>query len=271
MADLIVIAFTLSTAYALLASGSGSRWAALLAALTGLACVLSLTRALYVGLMVGAVLAAGIWIFRNGSQGRRLRHRLALVATGLALAVVVGLAVFPKGAEPGPVRTVGERITSGATILTQSGSSPKNNTFAYREDIGDNMLRYLGDRWPFGFGFVPPATRYVVDLPAGSIRNTDVGLLNGVMTVGVSGVVLLYAPILLMLGMLLKRVAGPLTRWSFVWLGLLTWGVTLLVSSITLVTLFSTTGLAMVALALGYAGQAMLLSDREAAAPAPVA
>jgi O-Antigen ligase len=260
MSDLVVVTFTLSLAYALIEAGPRRRWATLLAMLTGLAAVLALTRALYIGMTIGLIAAVGIWILRSGVSGQRLRRRLALTVAGLGVITVIALGVFPQ-IESGPVGTVGDRVGSSVTALTQNVSTETGNTFTYRKRLSSEMLRYLGGRWALGLGFVPPSTRYVAGLPAGTIRNPDVGLLNGVMTMGVLGTILLYVPLFLLLGMLFQRSAERLGPWSFVWFGLVFWGVSVLVGSITLITLYSRTGLALTALILGYAGQAMLFSE----------
>jgi hypothetical protein len=259
MADLVLVTFMLSLAYALLETGPGRRWAVLLAVLTGLGCALSLTRALYIGILVGVAAAVCVWVLRGGVLGQRVRRRLALTAACLGITATLALMLFPQVGESGPVSTIGGRVESGVSALAQSGSTTTgNNTFIYRGQLSNRMLAYLGDQWPLGLGFVPPSTHYVVGLPGGTIRNPDVGILNGVMTMGVLGTILLYVPLLMMLLMLLKRSDERQASLNFVWFGLVAWSVCVMVSSATLITLYSTTGLTITGLVLGYAGRAML-------------
>lgn len=118
------------------------------------------------------------------------------------------------------------------------------------------MANYLDGRWLFGVGFVPPSARYVPDLPNGSIRNGDFGAINGVMTMGFVGTTLLYGPLLLMLGMWVIG-GGRQSAAAAVAFGLVLWGTAVLASSPTSGPLFTISGVALVALVLGYAGYAM--------------
>jgi hypothetical protein len=85
-------------------------------------------------------------------------------------------------------------------------------------------------------------------LPEGSIQDADVGVLNAVMTMGVVGAALVCIPVVLTLASCLRRSSG---QWDgqYAWLryGGAVWIVATLVSSVTLVTLFSTSGLALTA------------------------
>jgi hypothetical protein len=103
-----------------------------------------------------------------------------------------------------------------------------------------------------GLGFLDPTYVYFVGLPSGSIRNPDVGLLNITATMGIIGTVWYYLAIVgITLGLVVR--ARSLRSSPFGWLGLgvLAWCVTTLVSSITLVTLFSPTGVVPAAAMLG--------------------
>jgi len=259
MTDLVVVVFAVSLAYALLKSGRGRNWAILLASLTGFASALSLTRALYFGLILGIAIGVCVWALRGSESGQRLRRRLATTMGTIAVLGVLLLVAFPGLTRSGPVSVFGERIETGVTALTTGRTANTVNTVTYRENLSETMLRYLGDRWPLGLGFVPPSARYVPSLPLGTIRNPDVGLLNSVMTIGVLGTLLLYAPIIFLLILLFLRSAAATSAWQDLWLGLMIWGIAVLAGSLTLLTLFSRTGLLLTAVVLGVAGQAMLL------------
>ena len=116
-----------------------------------------------------------------------------------------------------------------------------------REAVTKTMKAYLGERWPGGLGFVPPATHYFEGLPGGSIRDSDLGVLNAVMTMGVIGAALIYLPVISMLIDCLRR--RPLRQageYSWLRYGGAIWIVATLVSSVTLTTLFSTSGVVLV-------------------------
>ena len=56
------------------------------------------------------------------------------------------------------------------------------------------MLGVPGQKWPVGLGFLHPAARYVPASPEGSIRNSDTGVFNALMTMGIVGVSLSTRP-----------------------------------------------------------------------------
>ena len=72
----------------------------------------------------------------------------------------------------------------------------RSGTFGYRYNVQSKMLDVVGSRWPVGVGFWHPDDRFVSGLPSGSIRNGDVGVLNGITTIGAVGTLLLYLPVL---------------------------------------------------------------------------
>ena len=264
MIDLVVVVFAVSLAYALIETGRGRNWALLLALLTGFASALSLTRALYFGLLVGIAIGVCVWALRGSESGQRLRRRLATTMGTLAVLGVLSLVAFPGLTKSGPVSVFGERIQSGVSALTTGRTATTANTVTYRVKLSEAMLRYLGDRWPLGVGFVPPSVHYVPSLPSGTIRNPDVGLLNGVMTIGVLGTILLYAPVVFLLTILFARSAEPSARWQHLWLGLMIWGATVLASSVTLGVLFSRTGLVLTSVVLGSAAQSLSFNNDSA-------
>lgn len=266
--DLIVVGFCLSLNDALLGSGRRRRWTGLLAALTGLACALFLTRALYVGLAIGLAVALGLWLIRSDRPSDLLRRRLAVGVTASVVGLLVVLAAWPAALRSGPAASVSARIDAGVANLS-GGRSVGENTLGVREDVADHMLGYLGDRWPTGVGFAPPSALYVVDLPNGSIRDSDVGVLNGVMTMGALGTVLLYVPMLLMLLLAFRQVLSRTLQPRVLVFGLLAWGVTVVASSVTLGALYSFGGLTVVALTLGLACHVLDTAGRGQAGSPP--
>jgi hypothetical protein len=253
MADLITFTFALALALALVAHGRKMLLAICGAAVTGVAIVLALTRAEYFGLVAGLFGAVLIAVTRvSPSVASQLRSRSFRVLAG---GVVVGLLTalfFPQLFHGGSVQAVITRATSGLSAVT-GGSQPTGaNTFVYRQGVDHALLAVLGGRWPIGLGFLHPNTIYLVNAPSGTIRNADTGVLNSMMTMGLVGTILLYVP--------LGYVAVVTCRsWRFqrgdapngLRLGVLIWLIATLVASITLITLFSITGLTMTAVMLG--------------------
>jgi L-asparagine transporter-like permease len=111
------------------------------------------------------------------------------------------------------------------------------------------MEHVIGDQWPIGLGFWHPQYRYVADLPDGSIRNADLGISNILMTMGVVGALLLYAPLLFAF-VALQRArtqhrSHPRDEWMVY--GLATWLLIAILASATMSTLFTVNGLVLAA------------------------
>jgi hypothetical protein len=245
MTDLVGVGLALSATAALVARQRVVRLLATpITLLLVVSVVVQLTRARWIGLVAGFLIVS-IWLMINDKEriASILRRRLALVVCmfgGLGLIVVL--------AAPGSVSggTVIDRFASLITDLQTGGG-----TVAVRESVTRMMTALLGGKWPFGLGFVPPSTHYFPGLPDGSIRDSDLGVLNAVMTMGVLGAALVYLPVLLALVNCLRRSSMQWTaRYSWLRYGGAVWIVATLVSSVTLVTLFSTSGLALTAVVL---------------------
>ena len=110
-------------------------------------------------------------------------------------------------------------------------------TVSYRLHVARLELEVLGDNWVAGVGFLNPAYHWVPGLPEGSIRNSDLGPLSLLMTMGLIGLFLAYMPPVAGLFYLLRR------RRSFVQYGGAMYLGAALVASITLETISSKTGL----------------------------
>lgn len=212
-----------------------------LLAVVGTAVALQFTRAFYASFALAFVLVTGLWAIRNGPVARRLRRATAVGAAALT-ATVATLVLTGAGIDrESPPGLVAERTVSGVTQVQQG-----SGTFGQRQAIYESMLRVLGPRWPVGLGFVPPDRHYVAGLPEGSVRNSDVGLLNALMTMGVIGLGLLFAPVVG--GVVLTvRSASMTLRDHWLVFGASLFLLTTLVSSPTLITLFSVPGLVLTA------------------------
>jgi len=255
MNDLVVTVAVFSIAFlATTRRGRATPWIAVVAALTSLAFLLQLTRAAYLSVALGIVIAVVVASTRGADVRRVLIQRLTVVllAGGIFFFAATGL-----GSTSIPSQIVGERISAGVgEIAVTSG------TFGYRVRVYKQMFAVLGSDWPIGLGFLNPKDRYFLSLPGGTIRDGDVGLMNAVMTMGVIGLALLFALPVSVARWVAKTPDGRPT-WMMV--GLFGWLVVLVAGSPTLVTLFSATGILSTALALSLCGVARSarIQDRE--------
>jgi hypothetical protein len=240
MTDLVTACLAASISACLLARQRKLRLVAFpIALLLTVSTVLQLTRARWIGIVLALLLISLWFIFNDNARiSAILRRRLGVMAgTLVAIGMIVALAA------PGVLSggTVGHRLSSVVTEFQSGGG-----TVAIRESVTKKMTAYLGDKWPAGFGFVPPTTHYFEGLPEGSIRDSDVGVLNAVMTMGAIGATLIYLPLLWMLIACLRRTPRErVAPYGWLRLGGAIWILSTLISSVTLVTLFSAAGLAM--------------------------
>jgi hypothetical protein len=240
MTDLVTAGLAVSVAASLLAQKRRTRLiAAPVALLLTTSTILQLTRARWIGLVV-ALLLVGLWLTLNrDALARAVRRRLMLATGTIGLAGAIALLATPALSKG----TIIHRLSSVVTTLQTGGG-----TVAIRESVTSRMTAYLGEHWVSGLGFVSPTSHYFFGLPLGSIRDSDLGVLNSVMTMGVVGTTLVYLPVFLVLICLLAR-APRQTQLQYGWLryaGVI-WIVTTLLSSVTLITLFSPSGLALTA------------------------
>jgi hypothetical protein len=203
--SLALLALPFGVGAALLAT---TRWVRLTGALVSALCIgalaAALTRAFYVGAIVALVVPTVIWIFWSGSD-LRLKQRVALSTGIVAAACALLIWINPPFLASSTFSVAASRLESIPAALVSKNVDA--STVAYRESETAILERYLGSRWPVGLGFLDPRDRYFVGLPSwdgGSIHDTDVGVLNTVMTMGVLGSILQSIPIF-MLGWLLIR------------------------------------------------------------------
>jgi hypothetical protein len=196
-----------------------------------------LTRARWIGLTIGFLLVtAFVMASRNTDLAGRLRRRVgALLGVGAA-AVGVALLLAPS--------LIANNALLGRLVSTLTDLESGSGSVAVRQSVARAMIALLGGRWPVGLGFIPPATHFFADLPLGSLRDPDLGVLNAVMTMGVVGAgVLYFAVIVTACGALRMLVRPRVSDDEWLRYGGAVWLVAALVSSITLVTLFSVSGL----------------------------
>jgi hypothetical protein len=243
--------FTFSgfAAYALLHSGRRARLATVLAALAATALLLSFGRALYAGVFLGLVGTFGVWTIGQGHAQRILRRRLIRVIAALAVFGTLLILAAPGTLDSGPVRAVTNR--AGSITSAIDSSSTATSTVAYRQRIDSLMFQVLGHRWPAGLGFIPPQADYFVDLPEGSIRDVDLGVVNSVMTMGVIGTILLYLPPVWLLCALIRRSRWRVDNYSQFWIGGMIWLLIALITTSSLGSLASVSGLATITVGCG--------------------
>jgi O-Antigen ligase len=248
MNSLVRAGFALSCGALILGSSRRLRRRGIVGALVfGTAMMLQLTRAAYFGAAVGFVLAGAIWWFRRGPIRGIARKRLIVVP--LLAAVVLALGATVSSTERHALSTVATRALAGLSDVNNA-----SGTFGYRVSVSRQMLQLLGQKWPIGLGFIHPSAHPYPTLPAGSIRNSDVGVLNVLMTMGAVGAILLYLPMLLVLRTLTRAASAPeAVGEEWLRLGATIWIIGTIASSITLVDLFSLGGLEVTALMLAVA------------------
>jgi hypothetical protein len=254
--DLFSAVLAISVAAALLSpSARVRRFAAVIATVNLLAVVVELTRAQYLGTTFGLIVAMAIWM--RGPLARvALRRLIATAVLGVAI-ISAAFVLAPQGKVANTVSSTAQRITS---IGSATSSNQQTSTLAVRASEASLLEQRLGGHALFGLGFISPRDLYDPSLPFGSIFNSDVGVLNIVMSMGIVGAVLYY---LSLLGVSVALVARARKRLAdnMVWLALGTLAACLSVlgTSVTLVTFFSPTGIVTVATMLGL-GAAVVLA-----------
>ncbi|HEX5852147.1 MAG TPA: hypothetical protein VFY36_03540 [Solirubrobacteraceae bacterium] len=244
MTDLVTAGLAISLAASLAAPQRVVRNAALpVALLLTTSVVVQLTRARWIGLIAAFVIVSA-WLMLysdNVAISAALRKRMVVIAVAVCVIAGAVLLALPGIFSDGPFI---ERLTSIFSDIESRGG-----TVAVREEVTKTMKSYLGGRWLEGLGFISPSVHYFQGLPSGSIEDPDLGVLNAIMPMGAVGAALIYLSPVLILLQCLRRASGPS---DYAWLryGGAMWLVATLVSSITLVTLFSTSGLTLAAVLL---------------------
>jgi hypothetical protein len=219
--------------------------------------VLQLTRARWIATITSVVLVS-VWLGLQAERGIAgiLRRRLLVF-----IALVVGILTAFLLLAPGVIAT-GPFFKRIVSIFTDLNSS--TSTVGLRRQIASEMISLLGPHWFMGLGLTPPSVHFYPQFPSGSIRDPDVGVLNAVMTIGVMGAILIYLPMVAALVHCMRR-ARLAVRDRFSWLnyGGQIWILATLGSSITLVSLFSPSGLVLSAVILAVLSQPLVVgTDR---------
>jgi len=258
MSDLVAVALLFLIAYA--ASRERKRNRVLCTSLARFpppAAALQFTRATYIAILAALLVAVIVHTMRGGSlTALTFRAAMLVLAGMLVVLVLLGLNIGRDRTVNGAVAS---RLESGVQDIANT-----TGTYAYRHRLDERMLEVLGTSWPVGLGFLHPQAHYVAALPEGSIRNTDTGVLNALMTIGLVGTLLVYAPLVFVFTQLVRLNrprARPRSRRMWLAYAGTAWVTWLVVGSATLVVLFSVNGLVLTALVLAVLGQADLGSN----------
>lgn len=237
---------------------------AALALLSTSSVAVELTRAQYVGGAVGLMVALVVWMTFGRRASQLARRRLGKLLLIICIFAALITLIHPPQINNTAISGVEERFTSVFTSLSSANAS--QSTVAYRAIEASQLEQVLGSNWLFGLGFLDPRNHYVVGIRNGSIRNGDVGVLNAVMTMGVVGALLVYFPLIfILIGLGRRAISGNESPGhSWIAFGSAAWIVSALTSSLTLVTLFSSPGLCISALALGVATTCLDSTDTAA-------
>lgn len=258
MGDLANTCLIFAGAFFLSRSARGNQWVAgWLTLLLLLSALLQLTRANYLALAVAFLLGTYVFMAHYAAGGTRLVR--AVVAVLILLTCAFSLSTVTGGTTAGGsvATSVVTRVQTGLTDLSQSAG-----TVGYRQRVDAAMVQVLGSRWPIGLGFLHPVAHYVAALPSGSIRNSDTGVFNILMTMGAIGLILLYAPFIYAIRYLLGSARRPSqlspARPPWIVYGGVAWIGWAIAGSPTLIVLFSTSGLVLAALVLAAIARAEL-------------
>lgn len=204
MNELLIPAFPLAFAATLVGPSRWRPYAAAVTVLTGLANALSFTRAVYVGELIGLVAISLIWALSSGWGARTVRRAVAWgVLLSVTAVTLAGGSNARQTSSASPLQAVVARAELGfADVQNQSGN------LGYRLAAARQDLQILGGHWPTGLGFLNPGYRYFGGLREGSIRDSDLGSLNIVMTMGVIGLIIVYLPPCAGLVFLVRRRRG---------------------------------------------------------------
>jgi hypothetical protein len=262
VADLFPVAFELAAAVAVLGRSTRlRRYAALIALANLLALVAGQTRAQYLATAIGLLVAAA-WSLR-GPAARIAMRRMLAAAAGVAAILAFLLGAFPNS---GPSHTISKYASRlGSVGAAASSNSTTTSTLAVRAVEAHTLEVHLGSHAILGLGFIDPRDHYDPNLPSGSIRNADVGLLNTVMTEGIIGTALYYLSLVAVTALLMRRrsLSGSKLAWAN--LGALAGCLTTIGASVTLVTFFTTTGIVVVALLVALGATYLAGSDESIA------
>lgn len=239
--DFMIAAVPFAFAGALFMNGFRARaWCGGLLLLLLVAVILEQGRVKYAALAFAFLAATAVWVRRDA---------IARAATIAAVAVVAFAGAASVPALDGVTRAVEGRVSSllGGADRAAPGET---DTLAYRNRAKESIRATLTTQdWVVGFGYRPDGWYRFAPDPIGSLRNSDLGWYNPLLTMGLMGVVAIYGLVLFALVGIWRLRSSSAPRWLLV--GSWAYGVYALAGSATLVTLFSPAGAVGSAFALG--------------------
>ena len=242
MGDVVVLGTIVAGGVAILARSRRSRIvSSTLFVILTVGALAQLSRAAYAAMLAGFLCVVLAALLRAAAPMGVLRRVMPAFVLVVALFPVLSLVHPSDTGSQSAAQVFATRAESGIQEI-----QARSGTFGYRREVQSEMLDLVGNRWPVGLGFWHPDARYVAALPQGTIRNADVGVLNGIMTIGAIGTILLYLPVLGTIVFLVRR-RRHAREWDGVVLGACGWLFGVVVASISLVTLFTTPGLVLTA------------------------
>jgi hypothetical protein len=222
------------------------------------AVLLGLTRAMYLGEIVGLT-AATVLILVNSDARARLGRR-QFVKAGAVVFVVVGVLVAytPPSVSDSAISGVSQRFSSLFADLT----APTITDASLQTRVSDtaDIEAAIGPHWVFGLGFLDPTYDYVAQAPDGNIRDVDVSLLGSIATIGIVGTAIYALAVIgVLLGLIYRRWTVRQTS-EFDWLsfGAVAWCAAALVASPTLGLFFNPAQVVCSALVLALAAAVVL-------------
>jgi hypothetical protein len=200
-----------------------------------------LTRALYIGIVIGLAFTTALWLIVGDAAGRIGRRRSLGVGAILA-AMIAALVLFKPAVISGSVVN-GVVVRATSVFSDLSGGSTQDPDLAVRVFERQDLTYYLGSSWLFGKGLLDPSFYYVAQAPSGSIQNPDVGYLSSVMTIGVLGTLVVYIPFIYFTVLLIYlRVRRRTATTSWLAYGCLAWLFMAQIASVTLAMMLNSVG-----------------------------
>lgn len=180
-------------------------WIGAALATTGIIGVaVSLTRALYVGVAAGLVIATLLALLARGSRANVGRRRLLQTLLGVCGISVVLYLYLPSTVAQKPLTAVEQRATSLVAYL--SGGTLDSSLETRSIELSSIEFAIRGHWWT-GLGELDPTYDYVGQggVLQGNIDNGDVSLLGTVALIGIVGVVIYALPVFAILIGLVRR------------------------------------------------------------------
>jgi hypothetical protein len=172
-------------------------------AVTGLlAVVLGLTRAMYLGEIVGLGGATAIALGRSDVRASVGRKWFLRSSVAMLIGVFVLYAYVPSNVTSYTVKGVGQRAGS---LVADLGSGNTDKSLQTRTIDIDTIEYALRGHWLVGLGELDPTYAYVGGVPSGNIDDVDVSLLGGIALIGLIGIAIYAVPLFALVLQLIRE------------------------------------------------------------------